>query len=149
MTQAVSDTNLQRDRRPALGAEAPAVVGRLVRATGAAILGVSLLTAGFLVLARTPAWWDAFVPAVMIGLLAAFVSLPAVAWGLFGTLYRAVAGYMIAIVLRGAVSVAGLFVAVAIGHHAPVATLAILLPLYMAQLAAECFVLARAVWPVK
>ena len=146
MTEVTGDLSTKPlDQRPVFGPEARLVAARLGRAVAVSLFVVALVSAALLLLfSRRPAWWSAYISAVMISLVAVVFSLPVVIWGLFGTIYRVVAGYLIAMVLRGVVTVAGLAIVVWAGRYPPIPTLLILAPLYFAQLAAECIVLARA-----
>ena len=143
MTQATTDTTLHPGDSRRAFADAPAVARRMVRAVGISVAVVALVIAIVLVLARRPGWQSAFLPAVIITLLAAVVSLPALVWGLFGTHYRAVGGWLVGMVLRGLVTVAGLLAAVVIWHRPPLAMLLLVTPFYFAQLAGECVVLVH------
>lgn len=135
------ETTPHADQSPPAFADAAALAIRLVRTVGMTIASVALLIAGALVMARRPQWQNAFWPALIVTLLAALVSLPALVWGLFGTYYRAVGGCLIGMVLRGLVTAAGLLFAVILWHRSPLAMLLLVTPLYFAQLAAECVVL--------
>jgi hypothetical protein len=144
MTQAASDMTVRSsDSRPAF-ADAPAVAARLVRAVSITVAAVAVIMAGVVVLARSPGWRSAFLPAVIVTLVAAIVSLPALVWGVFGTYYRAVGGWLVGMVLRGLLTAAGLLAAVVVWHRSPLAMLLLVTPLYFAQLAGECAVLVRA-----
>jgi len=131
------------DNRPAF-TDAPAVARRLVRAVAGMLGVVSLALTAAVVLGGRRDWQAALLPSLAITLLAAFVSLPALAWGLFGTYYRAVGGCLVGMVLRGLVTASGLLVVVVVWHRSPLAMLLLVTPLYFAQLAAECIVLVRA-----
>lgn len=131
------------DNRAAF-ADAPAVARRLVRAVAGMLGIVSLALAIGVVLGGRGDWQAALLPALATTLLAAFVSLPALVWGLFGTYYRAVGGCLVGMVLRGLATASGLLVVVVVWHRSPLAMLLLVTPLYFAQLAAECIVLARA-----
>lgn len=141
MTQLATNSTPPGEQSPPAFADAPVLAARLVRAVALTIASVALVLAGTLLLARRPQWQSAFLPALVVTLLAALLSLPAMVFGLFGSYYRAVGGCLIAMIVRGLVTAAGLLVAVVVLHRSPLAMLLLATPLYFAQLAAECAVL--------
>ncbi len=143
-------TELQRPPRAAADSREP-VPGRgtLLVAIGLALVGTGALLAGVIVLIDRPDLFRALLPATVIGVLAAALSLVPLLWGMRRGPNRAVLGFFVAGGLRAAVVLCGGLLAVYVGGYPLRATLLMAVAFYLAALAAEAAVLGRSLWTMK
>ena len=122
------------------------IVARLI----AGVLAAEVLAAGTTALLIAASgrrdWWSGWTAALVVSLLAAALAIGPVIIGVRGGVQTAAYGYLAGAMLRMLASLGGGMVAVLIARTPPLPTLMLIVPLYMAQLVAECVVLGRAVW---
>lgn len=124
------------------------VLVRLLAATGMAMVLIAGLSAGLIAATHRRSWWDGWVAALIVSVVAAAVSLVPVAAGVFAGARFAAYGYLAGAVIRILITLAGGMVAVMMARTPAAPTLLLLVPLYFGQLLAEATVLCRAFWPV-
>lgn len=126
-----------------------AVIVRLVGAIAAALLGTAAVLAGAVFLLNRPDWWRGLLGAAVISALSALASLPPLVFGLRRGLNATAAGVLVAAGLRAMVALGAGLLAVRVGTYPPAPTLLLMVVFYFALLAAESYVVARAVWNAK
>jgi hypothetical protein len=113
---------------------------------GGAVLGATAVLAALLVLADRPEWWRGLLAASVVSALAAAASLVPLIWGLRDAVNRAASGYLLAIGVRMAVSVAGCHLAVKVGSYPAAPTLLLMVAIYLTVLVVETAAVARPLW---
>ncbi|HLL90925.1 MAG TPA: hypothetical protein VK324_16610 [Tepidisphaeraceae bacterium] len=131
----------------ALAPAAPATAGRVVMVVGLALAATAVGLAAILVLVNRPAWWPGLLAAGVVSALSAGLSLIPLTWGLRRPkLEQRVAGYLVALGVRGTVSLGGCLLAVMVGRYPAAPTLLLMVVFYLAVLAAETSVVVRTMW---
>lgn len=125
------------------------VLARLTGAVGGAVLLTAGATAVVISATHHQLWWSGWTAALVVSLMAAVVSMAAVAAGMLGGLQGMAYGFLAGAFARVLVSIGGGFAAIWIVHTPPAPTLLLMVPLFFVQLAAECIVLSRALLPPK
>jgi hypothetical protein len=120
------------------------VLARLTGAVGGAVLVTAGATAVVISVTHHPLWWSGWTAALLVSLMAAAVSLAAVAAGMLGGLQGMAYGFLAGAFARVLVSIGGAIAAISIVHTPPAPTLLLMLPLFFVQLATETIVLSRA-----
>jgi hypothetical protein len=108
-----------------------------------ATLAAAVVLAMVVFLVARPDWWRGYAAATVCTVLAAGASLVPLWVGVRGTAPQLVQMFMIATASRAAVAVGLSALAVGVGHYPTIPTFALLLPYYLALLAAETSCLAR------
>lgn len=137
----------------AMPAESPttrpsvSLMPRLVVALAATLVLTAALLAGLLVLINAGEAWRGMLPASVVATLSAGVSLVPLALGLRSTKpERIMGGFIVAGMVRMAVSVGGGMLAVSVGGYPLQATMLLLVVFYLAVLAVEATVLGKFLW---
>jgi hypothetical protein len=108
-----------------------------------ATVAASVVLALVMFLVARPDWWRGYAAATVCTVLAASASLVPLWFGVRGTALQLLQMFMIATASRAAVAVGLSALAVGVGHYPTVPTFALLLPYYLALLAAETGGLTR------
>lgn len=140
MTPSVAPTSSPR-------ADAGPLIVRLVTVVFGALFVMAGATAAMIVVSHHEQWWAAWAAALAVSVVAAVLALGPVAAGLLSGVQYAAYGYLAGAFLRMMASLVGGLAAVLVFHTPAAPTLLILVPLYVAQVAAECVVLSRIFWP--
>ncbi|HSU66632.1 MAG TPA: hypothetical protein VLJ39_07160 [Tepidisphaeraceae bacterium] len=122
-------------------------VSRLLAAMAGGLILTAGITALLIELAGRPGWWSGWVASMIVGTLAALLSLALVVPGFVAGLQWAVYGYLAGSVARVLTALGGCVVAVLIFRTPAAPTLFLIVPIYFAQVVIEAVVLSRAFWP--
>lgn len=122
---------------------------RLIAGMAIALPGTAALLAGVIVLINRSPWWQGWMAATVIGVLAAAVSLLPLLWGMRQGPGRSVIGFFVAGGLRAVVALGGGLLAVHVGGYPLRPTLLLVVAYYFAALAVEATVLGRSLWTMK
>lgn len=119
-------------------------------ALGMTVVGAVLitggLTAGGIMILGARAWWSGWVAALLISLIASVISIAPLLLGICGGIQTAIAGFFAGMILRMLLMLGGAIAAIWVWHTPAKSTLLLAAPFYLAQLIAECAMLARAFW---
>jgi hypothetical protein len=121
------------------------VLLRLATTVLGAVLTAAGATALMIVVVHRPDWWSGWAAALVVSLAAALLSMGPVAAGMFISTQTMAFGFLAGAFIRMLVSISGALAAVWVLRTPPAPTLLLMLPLFFAGLAAECFVLSRAI----
>jgi hypothetical protein len=131
---------------PAAAAD-PALVQarwRLLRnGVAGATLAAAVVLASVVFLVARPDWWRGYAAATVATMLAAAASLVPLSVGVRGNAAQLVRMFMAATGTRAAVAIGLCALAVGVGRYPAIPTFALLIPYYLALLAAESACLAR------
>lgn len=127
----------------------PGSVQRVVVAVGVALLATTCVLGIILVLVARAEWWRGLLAAGMVMVLAGLLSLPPLIWGLQRQLMHAVTGYFMAAGVRLIVALGGCLLAVMVGGYPAAPTLLLMVVYYLAILAAESAMVAKALWKLQ
>jgi hypothetical protein len=117
---------------------------RLLRnGVGGATAAAAVFLAAVVFLAARPDWWRGYAAATVATVIAAAASLVPLWIGVRGSAAQLVQMFMLATGARAAVAMGLSALAVGVGHYPAIPTFALLLPYYLALLAAETACLTR------
>jgi hypothetical protein len=127
------------------------VAGRqsLVLGMAVALPLTAAVLAGVLVVVNRSDWWRALLPATVIGLFAAAVSLMPLMWGMARGPMKAVGGFFVAGAVRALVALGGGLLATNVGDYPQAPTFLLIVAYYFVALAVEATVLGRSMWTMK
>ena len=146
-----ADSSEDENAQARPGVPAQPVPGQklLVIAMATTLAATAALIAGVLVLVNQPSWWRGLLPATVVGLLAAGISLLPLLWGMQRGPHKAVLGFFVAGGVRALIALGGGMLAAYVGGYPLAATLLLIVGYYFAALAVEAAVLAKALWRMK
>lgn len=104
------------------------------------------LTAGGIMALGATSWWSGWGAALVISLIASIISIVPLLLGVCGGIQAAIAGFFAAMMLRMLLMLGGSMLAIWVWHTPAKSTLLLAAPFYLAQVIAECAMLARAFW---
>jgi hypothetical protein len=131
---------------------APPIALPTLRLLSGVVLSLALagiiITAILLMVDRKD-WWHGFLAATACMLPAAGLSVLPLRWGVKRGLHKAVAGFFLASGVRAVVAIGGCLVAILALGYPRVPTLLLMVVYYFAVLAAETWLLGRAMWTAR
>jgi hypothetical protein len=123
--------------------DAPTARRALTRTVVSTILGTAAALACVTFLVARPDWWRGYTAATIASALAAGLSLIPLHKGLSKGFSAFIPAVMVATGVRTAVAVGGCVLAVLAGNYPPVPTFVLMMPYYLALLAAETAFLVK------
>ena len=134
------------------GGAAPPIHLPTLRLLSGVLLSMALagiLITAILLMVDRKGWWQGFLAATASMLPAAGLSVLPLRWGVKRGLRKAVAGFFMASAVRAALGIGGCLVAIFALGYPRVPTLLLMVVYYFAVLAAETWLLGRAMWTAK
>lgn len=125
--------------------EAP-IFRSIIRGLALALAGTAAAVALVLLVLGRVEWWQGFLAAATLSVLAAAAALVPLKVGVRFGMLGALAGHFVAIVLRLLVVLGGALLLVNIGDYPATPVLLLCVPFYFALLAGEAITLARVFW---